>query len=181
MRRPRMGFALKLAAAFGMIFALSACSPGSAETSSSTSRPSVSVTTTAPPTKVADCPPTPIDVTITYELVTDPSGGITIDAASNLPNGASMNASFFVEGDFFAQDDGTLENGKISFGPFSDKGNPLKGTYEMSITLPIARLQPATVQACIGRAGELLAGPLVSAEEITGDNVASLDVVVTVE
>ena len=176
-----MGFAPKLAATFGLFFALSACSPGTAQTTSSTSRPSISATTTAPPTNVADCPPTPINVIITYALVTDPSGGITIEAASNLPNGASMNASFFVEGDFFAQDDGTLDNGKISFGPFSDKGTPLKGTYEMSITLPIARLQPATVRACIGPAGELLAGPLVSAEEITGDNVASLDVVVTVE
>lgn len=129
----------------------------------------------------ADCPPTPLDVAITYELTTDASGGVTINATSNLPDGSELNASFFVEGGYFAQEEGTLLNGRVSFGPFSDRGTPLRGTYDMSITLPIARNQPDSIQACIGSAGELLTGPLVSAEEVTGDNVASLDVVVILE
>ncbi|MDL5351579.1 hypothetical protein [Microbacterium sp. zg-YB36] len=177
-----MRLAPKLAVVVVMAFALSACAPSTPATPSATSEPVASAPPkTAPSEEVTECPPTPIDVTITYELVVDASGGITIDAASNLPDGAALGASFFVEGGYFAQDEGTLEDGKVSFGPFSDKGTPLKGTYEMSITLPIARNQPDSVQACIGSAGELLTGPLVSAEEITGDNVASLDVIVTVE
>lgn len=118
---------------------------------------------------------------ITYELVLDTSGGVTIEAASNVPDGAVMNASFFVEDGYFGQDEGTLDNGQVSFGPFSDKGTPLKGTYDLSITLPIARNQPESVQACIGSAGEELTGPLVSADEITGDNVASLEETVTLD
>lgn len=181
-----MRLALKLAVPVALIFALTlalpACASGTTATPSATPEPSVSVTPTpTPTTDAAACPPTPIDVTITYELVVDASGGITIDAASNLPDGAELGASFFAEGAYFGQDDGVLENGTISFGPFSDDGSPLKGTYEMSITLPIARNQPDSVQACIGSAGEQLTGPLVYAEEITGDNVASLDVIVTVE
>lgn len=172
----------KFAVPIALVLALSACAPEATTTPSATAQPSASATPKPTPTaKAVECPPTPLDVTITYELTTDASGGIKINATSNLPDGAEMGASFFVEGGYFAQDEGTLENGQVSFGPFSDKGTPLRGTYEMSITLSIARNQPASVQACIGAAGELLTGPLVSTEEITGDKVASLDVVVTVE
>ena len=172
----------KLAIPFVLVFALSACATENEATPSRISEPQAPSTTPTPTAaQSAECPPTPIEVTITYELVTNASGGISIDAASNLPAGAVMNASFFVEGGFFAQDEGTLENGRVTFGPFSNKGTPLKGTYEMSITLPIARNQPDSVQACIGSSGEMLTGPLVSVEEITGDKVASIDAIVTVE
>jgi hypothetical protein len=86
-----------------------------------------------------------------------------------------MNASFFVENGFFAQDQGTVAMGKVTFGPFSDKGAPLHGSYSMSITLPIARNQPDAVQRCIGERGENLTGPLVSTEQITEDKVAGID------
>lgn len=131
-------------------------------------------------TAAAECPPTPLEVTITYQLTTNASGGVLVNAQSNLPDGTVLNSNFFREGSFFAQDDGVLTGGKISFGPFSDKGTPLSGSYDMSITMPIARNQPDEVQECIGEAGEKLSGPLVTPEEITGDNVASIDTVVTV-
>lgn len=90
--------------------------------------------------------------------------------------------SFYADGGaYFAQDTAAIVNGEVAFGPFSDDGTPLSGVYELSITLPIARNQPDEVQECIGEAGEFMAGPLVSIEEVTGDQVASLDVIVTIE
>lgn len=171
-----------LAAGATLLISLSACSstggPGSNPTKSSLPPTSVPI-----PTRTAssvECPPTPIDVTISYELATDPHGGVTINAASNLPDGAVLNSSFFVEGGFFAQDEGVLKGGRITFGPFSNKGTPLQGTYDMSITLPIARNQPEEIQTCIGKAGENLSGSLVSIDEISGDKWAGIDVPVTV-
>ncbi|SDY47706.1 hypothetical protein SAMN05216554_0442 [Herbiconiux ginsengi] len=118
---------------------------------------------------------------IAYALSSDSSGGVTIDATSNLPDGSELNASFFVEDGFFAQDEGVLNDGRISFGPFSNKGTPLHGSYDLSITLPIARNQPGPVQACIGDAGQNLSGTLVSIDEISGDKFASLDAVVVID
>ncbi|PRB41075.1 hypothetical protein CQ020_14330 [Arthrobacter sp. MYb23] len=165
-----------------LLLALSSCSspaePDDAPVPSPTN-PS-STLAASPTTKTVACPPLPIDVTITYELVIDARGGVTINAASNLPDGAELNSSFFTETGFFAQDEGVLEKGKVTFGPFSDKATPLHGNYDMSITLPIARNQPAEIRACIGKAGENLTGPLVSIEEITGDKVASVSVRVNI-
>ena len=155
---------LKLLAVSALIVALSAC-------------------TSAPPpppaTTEAVVSARPIEVAITYELVTDTSGGVIINAESNLPDGAEMSGSFFVEGGYFGQDEGVLQGGKISFGPFSDKKTPLQGIYQMSITLPIARNQPEGVQAKIGTAGELMTGSLVSTDDISGDKYAGIDVQVT--
>ena len=141
-----MRIAPKLAVPFVLILALSACTPEAIATPPATPQPSVSDTPT--PTPIADtaeCRPTPLDVTITYELTTDASGGVTIDATSNLPDGSEMNASFFVEGGYFAQDEGTLEDGMVSFGPFSNKGTPLQGSYDMSITLRIRQTPGQTL------------------------------------
>jgi hypothetical protein len=149
---------------------------------SPTARPTATPTTTPTATSAAaECPATPLDVTITYDLVATAGGGVIINAESNLPEGAELGASFFIEGEFLAQDDGVLKDGKVVFGPFSNKSTPLRGTYDMSITLPIARLQPHSVQECIGTGGELMTGPLVSTEEISGDHVASINVPVTFE
>jgi len=131
------------------------------------------------PSSEGSCPSNPIEVVITYELLPDAGGGTIVEAETNLPEGSEVNGSFFIENEFLAQDEDVVEGGRARFGPFSDDGEPLRGTYELSITLPIARNQPASVQACIGEAGELLTGPLVSTEEITGDKVASLDELVT--
>lgn len=152
--------------------------PTAAKSSDATSDTAVPGVPSSLPT--AECPPTPIDVTIDYEL-DEGSGGISILAVTNLPDGSLMNASFFVENGFLAQDEGTVDSGKVTFGPFSDKGAPLHGSYHMSITLPIARNQPDEVQRCIGERGENLTGPFVSIEQTTGDKVAGIDVQVLVD
>lgn len=152
-----------------------------ASTSSAQPKQSPSSTPQSPSATPAtsQCPPTPLDVVITYELTTTSSGAVAVEADTNLPEGAELMASFFIEGGFFAQDEAKVQNGHASFGPFSDQGVALQGTYDFSITLPIARNQPPSVQTCIGEAGEYLTGSLVSVEDITGDRFASVDVPVT--
>ncbi|MXQ14854.1 hypothetical protein [Microvirga makkahensis] len=50
------------------------------------------------------------------------------------------------EAKFFAQDPALVVAGAFKAGPFSSRGAPLPpGTYEVSISLPVARLQPALV------------------------------------
>lgn len=172
----------KLVAPSALMLVLSACTSIPTTAQLSTPQSSVSESPTPNPTiSTAERPSTALDVSIAYELSADASGSITIDVTSNLADGSEMNASFFREEGHFAQNSGTLANGSVSFGPFSNNGIPLSGTCDMSIALPIARKQPAIVRACIGTMGELLTGPLASTKEITGDKVASLDAVVTVE
>jgi hypothetical protein len=178
-----MRFIPMFAATATLLLTLSGCTSTDAPDAEATSSSTTPTSTPNTPrsTAAVECPPTPIDVTISYELATDASGGVTINAASNLPDGAVLNSSFFIENGFFAQDEGVLRGGKITFGPFSDKGTPLQGTYDMSITLPIARNQPEEIQTCIGKAGENLTGSLVSTDEISGDRFASIDVSVAVD
>ncbi|MFD4957814.1 hypothetical protein [Microbacterium sp. NPDC058389] len=169
-----------LAVALAIVLSGCASTDGLAPTPKVTPERSIEAASPAStPEMHGECTGEPFEVVITYEIRADAAGAVFVDAASNLPDGAEMNASFFVEGGYFGQDASVLANGTITFGPFSDKGTPLHGDYLMSITLPIARNQPQKVQECIGEAGELMTGPLVEVEEITGDNVASVDVPVT--
>lgn len=116
-----------------------------------------------------------LDVDLTMSVVVNKDGSVSVTAESNLPNGTELNSSVFQEGGFIAQDSQTLRGGSVSFGPFSDKGNPIpSGAYDVSVTMPIARNQPDEVKAIIGDAGENLTGPLVSKESITGDAVVSV-------
>lgn len=122
-----------------------------------------------------ECPPIPIEVAIDFELEQNAEDGAVVRVWSNLPDSAELGVSLDGGlGTYMGQDTAALIGGEAEFGPFTDDGLPLQGTYELSITLPIARNQPVQVQSCIGSAGEHLTGPLVSEEEITGDNVASL-------
>ncbi|GEL48472.1 hypothetical protein CHO01_35880 [Cellulomonas hominis] len=132
-----------------------------------------------PPAPAQTAEPTPEDASLEVELamnvVLNEDGSVSVTAQTNLPDGTELGSSVFQEGGFIAQDSGTLQNGAIAFGPFSDKGNPVPpGTYEVSVTMPIARNQPDDVKAVIGDAGENLTGPLVTEESITGDAVVSV-------
>jgi hypothetical protein len=109
------------------------------------------------------------------DVVTNVDGSVSVSAVTNLPDGTELGASVFAEGAFMAQDDQVVEDGAAEFGPFSDGSAPLPaGTYDVSVTMPIARNQPDEVKAIIGEHGENLTGPLVSTETITGDAVVSV-------
>lgn len=117
----------------------------------------------------------PIEVELTMDVVVNDDGSVSVSAASNLPDGTELGGSVFAEGSFMAQDTQALQDGKAEFGPFSDKGGPLpSATYEVSVTMPIARNQPDEVRAIIGESGENLTGPQVSKEPITGDAVVEV-------
>lgn len=129
------------------------------------------------PSEVAETPSadSSLEVDLTMSVVLSGDGSVSVTAESNLPDGTELGASVFQEGGFMAQDSQTLQGGTVSFGPFSDKGSPIpSGTYDVSVTMPIARNQPDEVKAVIGEAGENLTGPLVSEESITGDAVVSV-------
>ncbi|NMR21659.1 hypothetical protein [Cellulomonas fimi] len=116
-----------------------------------------------------------LEVDLAMSAVINEDGSVSVTAESNLPDGTQLGSSVFQEGGFMAQDSQTLRDGTVSFGPFSDKGDPIpSGTYDVSVTMPIARNQPGEVKAVIGDAGENLTGPLVSEESITGDAVVSV-------
>lgn len=129
------------------------------------------------PSEAAETPSAdaPLEVDLTMSVVLNGDGSVSVAAESNLPDGTELGSSLFQEGGFMAQDSQTLQNGAVSFGPFSDRGNPIpSGTYDVSVTMPIARNQPDEVKAVIGEAGENLTGLLVSEESITGDAVVSV-------
>lgn len=137
--------------------------------SASTPDPEPSETTETPSAE------SPLEVDLTMSVVLNGDGSVSVTAESNLPDGTELGSSVFQEGGFMAQDSQTLQGGTVSFGPFSDKGSPIpSGTYDVSVTMPIARNQPDEVKAVIGDAGENLTGPLVSEESITGDAVVSV-------
>lgn len=109
-------------------------------------------------------------------VIVNDDGTVSVTAESNLPDGTKLGGSVFEEGSFMAQDPQVLQGGSAEFGPFSDDGGPLpSGTYEVSVTMPIASNQPEEVQAVIGSTGENLTGPLVSTETITGDAVVAVN------
>jgi len=116
-----------------------------------------------------------IDVDLSIDVVVNVDGSVSVFATSNLPEGTKLGSSLFAEGAFLAQDSQVLRGGKAEFGPFTDHGGPVApGTYDVSVTMPIARLQPNEVRALIGEAGENLTGPLVSMHDITGDAVVEV-------
>lgn len=118
--------------------------------------------------------PTPIETELTMEVAVNADGTVSVTAKSNLPNGTELNASVLAQGTFMAQDSASLQYGAVEFGPFSNNGAPLPaGTYQVSVTMPIARNQPSSVQATIGEHGEALTGPQVSKESVTDDAVVT--------
>lgn len=121
-------------------------------------------------------PPATLDVELTMDVQVNPDGTVSLSATSNLPDGTELGSMVFQEGGYIGQDSQTLEGGTVEFGPFGDKGGPLSpGTYDVSVTMPIARNQPDAVKAIIGEHGENLTGSLVESEDITGDAVVSVE------
>lgn len=113
-----------------------------------------------------------LEAELTMNTVVNDDGSVSISVVSNLPDGTELGASLFAEGSFMAQDSHVLQDGRAEFGPFSDGGGPIPaGTYDVGVTMPIARNQPDAVKEIIGETGQNLTGPMVSSESITGDAV----------
>ena len=127
----------------------------------------------SPATSPAAAPGT-VAVTFTIDAVVNGDGTVSLTAASNLPDGTELGGHVSAEGGYRGSGSAVLQDGKASFGPFSKDGGALPaGTYEVNVTMPIARNQPEAVKAIIGEHGENLTGPQVQHDDITGDAVVS--------
>lgn len=101
--------------------------------------------TDATPSPTYSCPQTPIEVTIAYELA-QLAGGVQVAVVTNLPDGSEVMTSFIRESpSYLGQDTQGIQDGRATYGPFSDDGVPLRGGFALSISLSVARTQPHTV------------------------------------
>lgn len=100
-------------------------------------------------------------------LVKASGGKIEVAGETNLPDGMQLMISLRNPNtDYFAQDKVTVNEGRFRSAAFSNRGAALpSGTYEVSISSPLPRLQPSSVRAAIGENGEGLKGPVVVEED----------------
>jgi len=107
-----------------------------------------------------------LDVVLDWKAVPQSTGEVVIEGTTTLPDHTSLMISLEQRaGTYSAQAKVAVLNGRFTSGKFANgrgqvRGLP-KGTYNVRVTMPIAAVQPASVQKVIGARGELLSGPLV--------------------
>lgn len=98
-------------------------------------------------------------------ILTRAEGGAfpAIAGATNLPDGTKLMIGLRrKEANYFAQAHVVVEAGQFKSEKFTALGKPLPpGLYKLEITMPLASVQPLTVQDIIGKEGERLTGKLV--------------------
>jgi len=125
---------------------------------------------------------TPFEVTVTSDAIVDANGQVNVAVHTSLPDGAELMIGLFSDAGYRAQDTAFVADGEARFGPFSDDGDQVPvGSYELSISMSLAFLQSAEVRQTIGQRGELMTGPLVTTDEITGENSVSFSAVLNLE
>lgn len=124
--------------------------------------------------------PLNVEISVTTEVV---NGLLYVEATTNLPESTLISISLFrdISGDsYLSQSKATVTDGRFKSGPFGYAGNALPaGEYELSVTVPYARLQPEAVKAIFGEKGMNLTGPLVSDGKY-GGRTAEVELIVTV-
>ena len=100
--------------------------------------------------------------------------GIVFDIDTNLPDETvlmlTLSKGDYNTDDYFtAQTKVTIEGGKATSDPFSNKGEALTGEYDRSVSMSLPSLQTDAVRAVIGEKGENMTGPLVETSSI-GDS-----------
>lgn len=100
--------------------------------------------------------------------------GIVFDIDTNLPDETvlmlTLSKGDYNTDDYFtAQTKVTIEGGKATSDPFSNKGEALTGEYDLSVSMSLPSLQTDAVRAVIGEKGENMTGPLVETSSI-GDS-----------
>lgn len=89
---------------------------------------------------------------------------------TNLPDGIELMVTLRrKESAFMAQDKAKVTQGKFRAGPFSQKGVSLNpGIYSISVSMPIASMQPPATWPTIGNDGDKLEGPLTKKSSFGG-------------
>ena len=126
----------------------------------------------------------PIDVSINVEpVVNTDNGKVLFKISTNLPEDTELLVTVSNDNGYRGQDKAVvLANGVANTAEFSDAGggtdgdtgSGLKGHYEVTVSMSIARLQKESVRAVIGEKGENITGQYVKESDI-GDagNVVS--------
>lgn len=100
----------------------------------------------------------PLDVI--FEVSTEwEDNRLVILGKTNLPDGTEIGGSVIRrEPQFIGQTKAKVEHGEFRLGPFGPSYGLGHGVYEVSATMPVARMQSAEVRAIIGANGENLRG-----------------------
>ena len=94
-------------------------------------------------------------------------GKVQVVGQTSLPDGMKLMLGLRNRStDYFAQNKVTVSNGEFRSDPFSNRGAALPaGTYQVSVSSPLPRLQPVSVRTAIGENGEALSGPAIVQED----------------
>jgi hypothetical protein len=109
-------------------------------------------------------------LTVTLTAKAEEGDKPAIIGTTNLPDGIRLMVSLLrKESQYSAQDKATVRGGAFRAGPFSQKGVGLNpGTYTLTVSMPIANVQPPPTWSVIGKDGANLKGPLVKESQFGG-------------
>jgi hypothetical protein len=111
---------------------------------------------------IAESPPLTEGVFLELEVRVSPENRAHLIGRTNLPDGTIIMTSVAGKSsDFLGQDRATVQRGAFRSGPFGPAAGLEGGVYAAGATMPIPRVQDASVRAIIGDEGENLVGPLV--------------------
>ena len=104
--------------------------------------------------------------------------GVLFYINTNLPDEAVLmltlsNVDYNTDDSFTAQTKVTVNDGKATSDAFSDKGKPLSGDFDLSISMSLPSMQTDAVRKVIGENGENMTGMLVEQTSIGSSNVVS--------
>lgn len=104
------------------------------------------------------------EVSIEIQLERDSRGKVRVVGGTNLPSRMKLMVGLRNPATgYFGQDKVSVANGSFTTDWFSDRGSRLPaGLYEVSLSSPLAALQPAGVRKVIGKSGENLSGKMVT-------------------
>jgi hypothetical protein len=102
-------------------------------------------------------------ITFMLSAEANESGMVSIVLETNLPDDTVVMVTLAnPSSEYAAQDTLAVSGGKCRTGFFSNGESALSaGTYQVTVTVPVAQVQPENVQAVIGTQGENLTGPYV--------------------
>lgn len=126
------------------------------------------------PATEPDVPPFDVPVMITASASLQTDRRLLVEGETNLPEGARL--LIVVERELSGvrwQSRTNVEEGRFRVGPLGPGSGLPDGGYAITVSLPEASVQPASVRERIGDEGEHLSGPLVQASRHGLGQVAS--------
>ncbi|MCR4704508.1 MAG: hypothetical protein K5641_00435 [Lachnospiraceae bacterium] len=128
-------------------------------------------------TSVEEVEPTEFEVSIDVKGSFEGEKAI-FDVETNLPDNTELMLSlrsgdYNTDTNFTAQTKVTVRDGKAKTEGFSNKGEKLKGDFDLSVSLSLPKLQDESVRKVIGENGEYMGGKAVEKSTIGDANAVS--------